>query len=254
MRGKWTSALVLPLARQYVASSLMAHTPHSGTAERGERHRESEVLDDPTALLRTEAPPLQGHQRPDWRTGAAWAGGAATSWTWSGRQSGDSAWGLGSWGSWRSVAWGWRSDDDNKGRSWHSARDSTAKHAERRKADYTDPPGWPGWEHYRQWKRAVRRWDSTTDVAQEKRFDRATRTMDWGLQSRFEALSENVIQGQYFLDRVIDVLDALANIREGDDMRRVAREALYNCRTSLWLLSWRKALILGSRVAASSAL
>eukprot|EP00971_Amphidinium_carterae_P247276 4910743-Amphidinium_carterae.1 len=41
-----------------------------------------------------------------------------------------------------------------------------------------DPPSWPGWTHYREWKRAIRRWDVTTDILENRRGARVMRMFD----------------------------------------------------------------------------
>ena len=67
------------------------------------------------------------------------------------------------WGNWQ-WSWGWQQD-------WWS-RDARGK-------DYADPPAWPGWgANYRLWKRAVQRWNTTTDVALDRRAERVFKTMD----------------------------------------------------------------------------
>ena len=116
------------------------------------------------------------------------------------------------WGDW-SWSWGWQQD-------WWS-RDTKGK-------DYADPPAWPGWgANYRLWKRAVKRWDQATDVAQNRRAERIFKTMDWELQARFEHISDETLQGQFYLDEILQILDVLAGERQATEMRRTVRKALF---------------------------
>lgn len=117
----------------------------------------------------------------------------------------------GSWRNPRAGAW-WqpRGDDKNFG-----------------KGDYSDPPGWPGFQHYRLWKKAVSRWDAATDVKYWRRTEKILKSMDWELQSRFEHIPDEDLQGPQYLWHLFQVLDVLAGEREYTDMRRSVRAALY---------------------------
>ena len=116
------------------------------------------------------------------------------------------------WGNWQ-WSWGWQQD-------WWS-RDARGK-------DYADPPAWPGWgANYRLWKRAVQRWNTTTDVALDRRAERVFKTMDWELQARFEHLSDAILQGETYLDEILQILDVLAGERQATEMRRTVRRALF---------------------------
>ena len=50
----------------------------------------------------------------------------------------------------------WRSEWDS-GRNWYGPQGQG-------KGDFSDPPQWPGWSHYRLWKKAIYRWDANTDI------------------------------------------------------------------------------------------
>ena len=55
--------------------------------------------------------------------------------------------------------------------------------------DMSDPHDWLGWEHYRHWKRAVRRWNRTTDIPVAQGPDRLFKELDWQLQVKFEHIN-----------------------------------------------------------------
>eukprot|EP00435_Cladocopium_sp_Y103_P033995 s1227_g8.t1 len=95
------------------------------------------------------------------------------------------------------------------------------------KPDYSDPPAWPGWGHYRLWKKSIRRWNDGTDVPQWKRIEKLLRTLDWDMQSKFEHFEEAELQGPQYLDVFFGVLDVLAGEKETTEMRRAIRAALY---------------------------
>ena len=65
------------------------------------------------------------------------------------------------WRSWSGQEYdGWW-----KSYSWDSSwRSAGPRWDDRIKGDYSDPPAWPGWSHYRQWRKALRRWNTNTDV------------------------------------------------------------------------------------------
>lgn len=95
------------------------------------------------------------------------------------------------------------------------------------KPDYSDPPSWAGWGHYRLWKKSIKRWDGGTDVPLWKRSEKLLRTLDWDLQSKFEHLGDAELQGPQYLEVFFGVLDILAGERETTEMRRAVRAALY---------------------------
>lgn len=91
------------------------------------------------------------------------------------------------------------------------------------KGDFSDPPAWPGWTHYRLWKKAVLRWNQSTDVLFWRRSEKILKSMEWDLQSRFEHVADHLLQGPDYLDHVFAILDILAGEKETTDMRRNVR-------------------------------
>lgn len=108
--------------------------------------------------------------------------------------------------------------------SWWPERNDDKSYG---KGDYSDPPGWPGFQHYRLWKKAVARWDVATDVKYWRRTEKILKSMDWELQSRFEHIPDEDLQGPQYLWHLFQVLDVLAGEREYTEMRRSVRAALY---------------------------
>eukprot|EP00971_Amphidinium_carterae_P111708 2212356-Amphidinium_carterae.1 len=94
-----------------------------------------------------------------------------------------------------------------------------------------DPPTWAGWTHYREWKRAVRRWDATTDILPTRRGARIMRAFDWALQAKLSHIPEQVLLSQGYLDAILSVLDMHAGEHHEDDLRRALHGAL---------MSWRR--------------
>ena len=71
------------------------------------------------------------------------------------------------------------------------------------------------------------RWNNSTDVALPRRADKVMKLFDWELQSKFEHLSDDVLQSTDGVIRIFEVMDRLSGEREGDDMRRATRAALF---------------------------
>lgn len=155
------------------------------------------------------------------------------------------------WHEWNSWSWGWGNQGDWR---WHrgygqyhtqiapaEAAGSGLQHAgepaqtswkswkwgQPTKADYTDPPTWSGWAHYRLWKRAVSRWDANTDVATWRRAEKILKQFDWELQARLDHLSEETLSSPQYLQEIFGILDTLAGEKETTEKRRTVRAALY---------------------------
>ena len=116
-----------------------------------------------------------------------------------------------------SSQWEWCRDD-----RWWNDKSWTSY-----KGDYSDPPAWPGWNNFRLWKRAIRRWHNNTDVAVWRRSEKILKTFEWDLQAKMDHLDEKVLASESYLDRIIEVLDVLAGERESSERRRAVRAALY---------------------------
>eukprot|EP00969_Alexandrium_andersonii_P356140 15445943-Alexandrium_andersonii.AAC.1 len=89
-----------------------------------------------------------------------------------------------SWSSapwWSSSPW-WSSPDWGSG-GWRG--DGGGK-----KADYSDPPAFPGWPNFRLWRVAIERWDRNTDVPLKRRAEKVLRGFDYNLQAKFEHIPE----------------------------------------------------------------
>lgn len=75
--------------------------------------------------------------------------------------------------------------------------------------------------------RAVKRWDQATDVVLNRRAEKVFKTMDWELQARFEHITDETLQGEHYLDEILQILDMLAGERQATEMRRTVRKALF---------------------------
>jgi hypothetical protein len=73
----------------------------------------------------------------------------------------------------------------------------------------------------------VKRWDQATDVALNRRAERIFKTMDWDLQARFEHITDETLQSEFYLDEILQILDVLAGERQATEMRRTVRRALF---------------------------
>lgn len=106
-------------------------------------------------------------------------------------------------------------------RWWSSGWPTTSK------GDFSEPPTWPGMQHYRLWRRAITRWDRNTDVALHRRAEKILKSMDWSLQEKFDHLSEETLSSDKYLGEMLGILDVYAGEREDSDKRRSVRAALY---------------------------
>lgn len=154
-----------------------------------------------------------------------------------------------SWSRWTDEEWqrwneGWWSWDqsaiagrESAGDSWDPWRQWQGNHGDQRspgwwdraatKGDYSDPPPWSGWAHYRLWKRALTRWDTNTDVLLRRRSEKILKTFDYDLQAKLDHLSDQALQSQGYLQSIFEVLDVLAGEKEASEKRRAVRAALY---------------------------
>ena len=125
--------------------------------------------------------------------------------------------GAGSWsGSWNWQGSGWNAGNSG-GWSWNRS-DS--------KPDYTDPPGWPGWNFRRHWVQAVRRWDKLTDVPMHKRAERVLRSLGWEMMPDFDHIAESDLALPSYLENIISVLENKAGVREDDEKRKAYRAVM----------------------------
>lgn len=104
---------------------------------------------------------------------------------------------------------------------------SAWKWNQHQKADYTDPPAWGGWSHFRLWKRAVTRWNNNTDVAVWRRAEKILKLFDWELQAKMDHLPDSVLSSPGYLQEIFQILDTLAGEKETTEKRRLVRAALY---------------------------
>ena len=95
------------------------------------------------------------------------------------------------------------------------------------KGDYSDPPPWSGWQHFRLWKRALTRWNNNTDVLLKRRSEKILKTFDYDLQAKLDHLTDQALQSEDYLRNIFDVLDVLAGEKEASEKRRAVRAALY---------------------------
>ena len=96
-----------------------------------------------------------------------------------------------------------------------------------KKGDFSEPPSWAGWGHYRLWRRSLLRWDSNTDVSMHRRAEKVLKGLDWTLQERLDHISEERLASPCYLQEILYVLDILAGEKETSERRRTVRAALY---------------------------
>ena len=96
-----------------------------------------------------------------------------------------------------------------------------------KKGDYSEPPSWAGWGHYRLWRKSILRWDGNTDVAVHRRAEKILKSLDWGLQEKLDHIAEAKLASQDYLQEILYVLDILAGEKETSERRRTIRAALY---------------------------
>ena len=116
--------------------------------------------------------------------------------------------------------WSWSGGDS----SWQSGGQ---KWWSQHKGDYSDPPQWASWTHYRLWRRSVLRWHQNTDVPLFRRAEKLLKGMDWQMQQHFDHLSEETLASEAYLSEIFKILDTLAGEKETTEMRRSIRAALY---------------------------
>ena len=126
------------------------------------------------------------------------------------------------------TGWRWREGQESWNEDWsHRWSNSDWWGGGDRGKDFSDPPAWSGWAHYRLWRKAVVRWSSSTDVLLHRRADRILKTMDWELQARFEHIPDSDLCGEGYIDKILAVLDVLAGEKQTTEKRRAVRCALF---------------------------
>ncbi len=95
------------------------------------------------------------------------------------------------------------------------------------KGNFSDPPAFPGFQHYRLFKKALRRWDELTDVKPWRRAEKVLRLFSWELEQKMEHISESDLRSTRYLDLILEVLDLEAGGPEQTEKKRVVREALF---------------------------
>ena len=61
-----------------------------------------------------------------------------------------------------------------------------------------------------------------------RRADRLLKKLDWKLQSKLEHLTDAALQSSDGVQSIVRVLDQLSGEREGDDVRRAVRAAIFD--------------------------
>ena len=83
-----------------------------------------------------------------------------------------------------------------------------------------------GWADFRIWRRKVRRWLSSTDVAKWKRSGKLLKALDLELQRKMEDISDQVLMSDAGPETILKRLDVMSGKRVDDEDRRAARECL----------------------------
>ena len=169
---------------------------------------------------------VQQWSEEEWRAWNSWSWGRrGDAWSWyaswenrardAGNQRGENGCQPDPWSSW--DPWSGQEEDGWKSKPWW----------QQGKGDFSDPPQWPSWTHYRLWRRAVQRWGQNTDVPTYRRAEKLLKGMDWQMQQHFDHLSERTLSSPEYLSEILKILDVLAGERENTEMRRTIRAALY---------------------------
>eukprot|EP00971_Amphidinium_carterae_P352622 6492679-Amphidinium_carterae.1 len=208
----------------------MEEQPAGVAAGRGTEEQPASGVAGTRAVEEQPASDVAGTRREENSAGAAAdvRGQASNQWSWNNHQHG---WEDQQWRTWASQPW-WG------GTQWHRAQPEGQPWAREQQEprsqlpqptparETADPPPWPGWTHYREWKRAVRRWDATTDILASRRGARVMRTFDWALQERLAHVPEETLQSERYLEALLTVLDLHAGEHQEDDLKRALHGAL----------------------------
>lgn len=130
-------------------------------------------------------------------------------------------WDDSSYSGWRwswNGPWSWHDGAWRGGGSWHDTPPP--------KPDYSDPPGWPGWSHRRQWTVALRRWHKSTDLPMHRRAEKVLRSFGWEMQADFEHISEATLASSDYIEAILKVIDNKAGVREDDEKRRAFKAVM----------------------------
>ena len=118
-------------------------------------------------------------------------------------------WSASEWQAWaerREHAWQRWSDEQWRQQQWWQQYPPSMELRSAR--EVSDPPAWPGWEHFRLWRRAVQRWDRNTDLPPSRRAARLLGKLDWPLQAKLEHIPEETLSTEKYLESILKVLNA----------------------------------------------
>ena len=116
------------------------------------------------------------------------------------------------WSPWYGSGGGWNNQ------AWQGSRPDPQP-----KADFADPPSWPGWSFRKHWVAAARRWNKGTDVPLHRRSEKVLRILGWEMMADFEHLTETELAQDDYLEKIIGVLESKAGVREDDEKRQSFR-------------------------------
>ncbi len=124
---------------------------------------------------------------------------------------------------WDNQAW------SSSGGNWNSSawHDSSNRW---KKPDLSDPPEWPDWTYFKLWKEKLNRWNNGTDIEVHKRGDKVLKTLPWDLQQKLTVVPESVLTTEEGVPSILKHLTLLSGEKEGDEMRKHMRAALFDWR------------------------
>jgi len=109
----------------------------------------------------------------------------------------------------------------------------------------TDPaPSWEGWPRFRQWRDRLRRWAQNTSFPSNLWWDKIVAGFEGTLKEQLEVIPAQERFDKQVIEAVLSHLGRSLGEREGDEVRRVARQVLYEVKKregeSLRQFVWRR--------------
>ena len=69
------------------------------------------------------------------------------------------------------------------------------------------------WEHYRHWKRTVRRWNRTADIPVARTSNRQLKKLDWSMQIiKFEPSVPSLCRGWNGSDKIVQLMERVDDL------------------------------------------
>jgi hypothetical protein len=146
---------------------------------------------------------------------------------------------------WASSNWQAQGDNDGTQQQWSGEQWWQKEWSGSSWWKNTDPaPIWEGWPRFRQWRDRLRRWAQNTSFPSNLWWDKIVAGFQGTLKEQLEVIPTQERFDKQVIEAILSHLGRSLGEREGDEVRRVARQVLYEVKKregeSLRQFVWRR--------------